>query len=177
MTLSRERIVRQAERYEQVVSDNHYREEQKQLARLPTLFTNQSWEWADLEWIVRWKTSRSIGYFNRNDPDTVDKVLERVVETSSTRRKIRMLIDLSGIRVKMSSAFLLFMDPKEYTVLDWRVANVLTDEGILNQKISDDASIDEYIEYLQACRSTAERFGVSLRQLDRALWVLGEDYK
>lgn len=177
MALNRELIIEQAERYEQVVSDDHYREEQKQLERLPTVFTNHSWEWVDLEWIVRWKTPRSIGYFNRNDRDTVDEVLERVLEASSTGRKIRMLMELSGIRVKMASAFLLFMNPEEYTVLDWRAANVLTDEDILNQTISDDASIDEYIEYLRVCRSTAEQLDVSLRELDRALWVLGGDHE
>lgn len=177
MALSRELIIEQAKRYEQVVSDEHYHEEEKQLKRLPTVFTNHSWKWNDLEWIVRWKTPRSIGYFNRNDPDTVDEVLERVLETSSTRRKIRLLMELSGIRVKMASAFLLFMNPEEYTVIDWRAANVLTDEGILNRTISDDASIDEYMEYLRACRSKAEQLDVSLRELDRALWVLGENHE
>ena len=84
-------------------------------------------------------------------------------------------MELSGIRVKMASVFLLFMNPEKYTVMDWRAADVLHNEGYLQSPISDDPSVDEYVEYLQVCQSVAEEFEVDLRTLDRGLWVLGEN--
>lgn len=173
MGLNRNLVLDNAQEYSEVISDEQYREEQAQLERLPTVFRNRMWKWDDLEWIIRWKTPRSIGYFERNHPDTVDEVIFDVVEASSAQAKVRLLMDLSGIRVKMASAFLLFIDPDEYTVMDWRVCDVLTDEGYLQSSISDDPSIDEYIQYLQVCQSIAEQFGMDLRTLDRGLWVLG----
>jgi thermostable 8-oxoguanine DNA glycosylase len=174
MTLSREVIIEKAQEYQETVSDDFYREEENHLERLPTVFENGTWEWEDLEWIVCWKTHRSIGYFNRNDRDRVDEVIAKVVESSSTQRKANLLRRLDGIQVKMASAFLLFMDPDKYTVIDWRAANALTKEGHLYSMISEAPSVEEYINYLDICRTLYDEFNVELRTLDRALWVLGE---
>ena len=95
------------------------------------------------------------------------------METSSLRQKVGLLIDLSGIQVKMASTFLLFMNPEEYTVMDWRAADVLHNEGYLQSPISNDPSVDEYEKYVQTCRAVADKFEVDLRTLDRGLWVLG----
>ena len=173
MSLNQDVILDNAQKYTEIVSDDQYQEEQEKLDHLPVVFRNRMWTWDDLEWIVRWKTSRSIGYFERNDRDTVDKAIHNVMETSSLRQKVGLLIELSGIQVKMASAFLLFMNPEEYTVMDWRAADVLHNEGYLRSPISDDPSVDEYEEYVQACQSVADHFEVDLRTLDRGLWVLG----
>lgn len=174
MGLDRELIVSKADEYMEIASDERYQEEEpRQLERLPEAFENGTWTWDDLEWIVRWKTHRSIGYFRRNNRDRVSEVIEEVVETSSTRRKVDSLGELSGIQVKMASAFLLFMDPDEYTVMDSRAGRVLTNEGYLSSTVSASPSIDEYIQYLRVCQELADRFDVDLRSLDRALWVLG----
>ena len=173
MSLNQDLILDNAQKYTEIVPDDQYREEQKQLNNLPVIFKNRMWTWDDLEWIVRWKTPRSIGYFERNDRDTVDEVIHNVLETSSLQQKVGILIELSGIQVKMASAFLLFMDPEEYTVMDWRAADVLHDEGYLQSSVSDDPSADEYEKYVQTCRSVADQFEVDLRTLDRALWVIG----
>lgn len=175
MTLSRDRILRHAEEYQYVAPDGFYQEEEQQLARLPKVFEERRWEWSDMEWIVRWKTARSIGYFNRNERDTVDEAISKVLETRSTKEKVELLIDLSGIQVKMASAFLLFMNPGKYTVLDWRASNTLVEEGHLPALVSQDPSIEEYINYLDVFRSIAEQFDVDLRALDRALWVMSGD--
>jgi len=51
-------------------------------------------------------------------------------------------------------------------------ANVLQETGYLGQKLSDDPTADEYLLYLGACWAIANEYDVSLRTLDRALWVL-----
>ncbi|MFC7074690.1 NADAR family protein [Halovenus rubra] len=174
MGLNRELIIAKADEYMEIATEERYqKEEPRQLERLPVAFEDGTWTWDDLEWIVRWKTHRSIGYFRRNDQDRVKGAIEEVVNTSSTRRKVDLLIDLSGIQVKMASAFLLFMNPDEYTVIDSRAGSVLSREGYLETPVSDSPSIDEYINYLQVCREIANQFEIDLRTLDRALWVLG----
>lgn len=173
MGLDRRLIISKAEEYFEIASEERYqKEEPNQLQRLPTAFENGTWDWEDLEWIVRWKSPRPIKHFQSNDRDTVDDLIAKVVEAGSTQRKLDLLTDLSGVRVKMASAFLLFMDPKRYTVIDSRAGSVLTREGYIPSN-PDDPSIEEYINYLDVCRGLADEYEVELRTLDRALWVLG----
>ena len=173
MGLSRDLITSKAEEYFEIASEKQYQEEEpKQLTQLPTAFENGTWTWEDLEWIVRWKTHRSIGYFNRNDPEKVDEVITEVVDTPSTEQKVDLLTDLSGVQIKMASAFLLFMNPEKYTVIDSRAGAVLLREGHITSN-PDNPSIKEYINYLDVCRGLADDYDVDLRTLDRALWVLG----
>ena len=59
-----------------------------------------------------------------------------------------------------------------FTVIDERAWNVLQETGYLGQELSDDPTADEYLLYLGACWAIANEYDVSLRTLDRALWVL-----
>lgn len=174
MRLNRELIVSKADEYMEIADNERYQEEEpRQLERLPIAFENGTWTWEDLEWIVRWKAHRSIGYFRRNDRDRVGTVISDVIETSEPRQKVALLTNLHGIQVKMASAFLLFMNPNKFTVIDSRAGSVLANGGYLESMVPQSPSVDEYIQYLEVCRDIANRFDVDLRTLDRALWVLG----
>lgn len=175
MTLSRDRILKHAEEYRSEAPAGFYEKEENQLERLPKVFEERRWDWSDLEWIVRWKAARSIGYFERNNRDIVDEVITNVLETQSTYKKVNLMTGLKGVQVKMASAFLLFMDPEKYTVLDWRASDTLVEEGHLPTPVSQVPSIEEYINYLDVFRSVAEKFEVDMRTLDRALWVMSGD--
>lgn len=173
MGLDRSLIITKAEEYFEIPSEKRYQEEEpKHLKRLPTVFEIGAWNWKDLEWIVRWKSPRPLNDFNSNDPDKVNEVIGQVVEAYSTRRKLDLLTNLSGIRVKMGSAFLLFMNPEQYTVIDSRAGGFLSRVGYIPTN-PEDPSIDEYVNYLDVCRGLADEYNVELRTLDRALWVLG----
>lgn len=173
MELDRDLILSNADEYFDIATDKRYQvEEPRNLERLPEAFESGKWTWDDLEWIVRWKTDRSIGYFRRNDRDHVEDVIGEVVESPSTRRKLELLTDLSGLQVKMASAFLLYMDPDKYTVIDSRAGGFLKREGYIPTN-PDVPSIEEYINYIDVCRGLADEYDVDLRTLDRALWVLG----
>jgi hypothetical protein len=174
MGLERELILAKAHEYMEIADDERYQEEEpRQLDRLPEAFENGTWTWDDLEWIIYWKSHRVIGHFRGNNQERVEDVIDRVVATSSTRRKVNLLRELDGIQVKMASAFLLFMNPDEYTVMDSRACDVLTREGYLEKTMPQSPSTDQYINYIETCREIADRFDVDLRTLDRALWVLG----
>jgi len=173
MNLDRDVILSKANEYMEIADDERYQsEEPTRLKRLPAAFENGTWTWDDLVWIVRWKSPRPLNHFKKNDPEYVEEVIEAVVEASSTRIKLGLLTNLKGVRVKMGSAFLLFMNPDQYTVIDVRAGAVLSREGYIPSN-PDDPSIEEYINYLDVCRGLADDFNVDLRTLDRALWVLG----
>ena len=62
----------------------------------------------------------------------------------------------------MASAILTAIDPERYTVLDVRALEAL---GVKNS-----ANVDLYIRYVEACRSMAMKYGVKMRDFDRANW-------
>ncbi|HTV57102.1 MAG TPA: hypothetical protein VMI06_19575, partial [Terriglobia bacterium] len=76
---------------------------------------------------------------------------------------------LAGVGVKMASAILTAIDPKRYTVLDYRALEAL------GTKNSD--NVDLYISYVKACRSMAAQHGVCLRDFDRANWQWSKQRK
>jgi hypothetical protein len=57
-------------------------------------------------------------------------------------------------------------------VIDKRAWNVLHESEYLSQELSDDPTVEEYLLYLGACWTLANEYDVSIRTLDRALWVL-----
>jgi thermostable 8-oxoguanine DNA glycosylase len=110
--------------------------------------------------------------FPKNDDAVIQEHIERAVHKSNVRDKVEALTSLSGIGVPVASAVLLFINPDRFTVIDERAWNVLQETGYLPQELSDDPTVDEYLLYLGACWTLANEYDVSLRTLDRALWVL-----
>ena len=73
-----------------------------------------------------------------------------------------MSVASQGVSVKMASAILTAMFPHKYTVLDFRSLDAI---GVENFE-----SIRLYLHYLTACKNMAKRYGVTLRDFDRANW-------
>lgn len=172
MELTAETIREKAREYERT---GLFEEERERLGTLPDAFAAGEWTWDDVEWVVRWKSNRSVGYFQRNDWETVEFYLEKVRKASRISWQVTLLTHLEGVSVTMATAILLFTDPSRHTVLDWRAWGVLHEAGYLPDQIGASATTDDYLVYLGACWSLAAEFDVSLRDLDRALWVLGEE--
>ena len=147
----------------------------ERLETLPEAFTDGSWSMEDLEWIVRWKSSRSIGYFERNDREDVTQHVNDALAADSVSEKVDILSELDGVQVRMASAILLFVNPDRFTVLDWRAWDVLHENGYLPDEMPDDPAVEDYLLYLGACWAIANEYDVTLRTLDRALWALGGD--
>jgi|GEM_PF-3400120 thermostable 8-oxoguanine DNA glycosylase len=173
MTLSQRLLEEQEVTYE--AEENQYTEEIDRLESLPSLFADGSWSMEDMEWIVRWKSSRSIGYFERNDREDVTQHVNDALAADSVSEKVDVLTELDGVQVRMASAILLFVSPDRFTVLDWRAWNVLHENGYLPDEMPDDPTIEDYLLYLGACWAIANEYDVSLRTLDMALWALGGD--
>ena len=174
MTLSQQWLEQQEPRYAE--EEDMYEEEVARLNSLPTVFEEGEWLRDDLEWIIEWK----VGVFlkpvlrnlRENDDAEIRAQIAKAVHESSIRSKVEALTSLTGIGVPVASAILLFINPDRFTVIDERAWNVLQETGYLGQELSDDPTADEYLLYLGACWAIANEYDVSLRTLDRALWVL-----
>lgn len=153
-----------------------YEEEVAQLESLPTAFEEGTWSREDLQWIIEWKvrvfTKPTLKHLRKNDDDEIRAQIEEAVHESSIRSKVEALTSLSGIGVPVASAILLFINPARFTVIDKRAWNVLHESEYLSQELSDDPTVEEYLLYLGACWTLANEYDVSIRTLDRALWVL-----
>jgi thermostable 8-oxoguanine DNA glycosylase len=173
MKLTQETVKQKADEYSSEVS--RYSDEIERINSLPAAFENESWSMDDLEWIVRWKSPRPLPEFQKNSPSEVRGKINRVVKEHRVRKKIDFLTELNGIAVRMASAFLLYIHPTEFTVLDRRAWDALHESGHLFDEFPDPPSVDDYLLYLGACRALAVEFDISLRTLDRALWIIGAE--
>lgn len=149
-------------------------EEDDRLSSLADSFVDGSWTTEDIEWIVRWKSPRVMGYFSKNDPDTVRERVEDTLATRRIRQKMNHLTSLDGVGVRVASAILTFMDPTQFTVMDRRAWQALVEMGYLPEGFATDPDVDAYLVYLGVCWALSNEHDVSLRTLNRALWDLGE---
>lgn len=179
MTLSQQLLKEQEVVYE--AQEDQYTEEIERLKTLPSAFDEGTWTWDDLEWIVRWKMTGSpfvgkvLDDFNSNDEEFVAAQIEKTIAASSPGEKLTQLTEIAGIAERMGSAFLLFMNPDRYTVLDWKAWGVLHEHGYLPDEMPKDPAIEDYLLYLGACWAIANEYDVTLRRFDMALWTLGGD--
>lgn len=171
MGLSTQLFEMATEQYRNEVGDEKYRSEVELLQELPEKFDNRIWSREDLEEIVQWKSHRALPDFGENDRG-VDETIEKALDAQELSEAVDALRGLHGVQVPMASAFLMFMDPNKYTVIDERAWKAFRDLGYVTADY-DNQSTYKYVLYLGICKALALEHGVSLRNLDRALWVLG----
>jgi len=123
--------------------------------------------------IVKWKAQRVLPLADQNTEQTVRAVTRDafVAADSDPREAIQLLCDLHGVQVRMASAILAVWAPTRYTVMDRRSCTALRrwDVGYTDTRFTPDS----YAGYLDRCQQLAHKHRVSLRQLDRFLWVWG----
>jgi hypothetical protein len=68
-----------------------------------------------------------------------------------------------GGDVPVASAIMALVYPDKYTILDFRALEALGDTSRRN-------SVTFYLHYLRYCVALAKKWGLSLRDLDHALW-------
>ena len=121
---------------------------------------------SNLEIIVEWKSARALHLLERNTDAAIEQALQRAVNAGSVREAVECLTCLCGVAVRMASATFTAINPERYTVLDFRALHA---QGIPDaEKVN--YTVGLYISYLEACRSMAKNYGVTLRDFDRANW-------
>jgi thermostable 8-oxoguanine DNA glycosylase len=128
----------------------------------------------NLKIIFHWKNVGSRFYistleplFDSNCPDGVAKALTSADEARADWEAVAALLGLKGVQVPTASAMLANIYPERFTVIDRLALRAL---DVSNPEIA------FYLFYNDECRRIAERYKVTRRCLDRALWVWGKTH-
>ncbi|MFA6274515.1 MAG: hypothetical protein WC662_05125 [Candidatus Paceibacterota bacterium] len=121
--------------------------------------------------IVIWKSNRSKTKVLKGveiSGKTIKRITEKF-EEQNREEKINNLVKISGIHIPIASAILSVCFSNEFTIADYRVAETIN--KIKNTEIKNPSySIENYLEYLDICKEIAEKWNLSLRDLDKCLW-------
>lgn len=126
-------------------------------------------KYADMRLVVRWKSARSSGYFDRNSRAEVETKVKSALSDHDDISALRTLMSLHGVKERVGSAILTAYRPDHYTVMDRRAYSTL----VACQELPDMRGrtwLQTWQPYLQACRRLAKRTGLDLRTVDRALF-------
>jgi len=119
--------------------------------------------------IAHWKSPRSAGRCEDNDEDFVRAVTATAFSTTNEKLRIEVLTLLCGVDWPTASVILHFCAIDEYPILDFRALWSLTMDV---PKVYD---FEFWWDYTRFCRRLAEETGVTMRDLDRALWQFSKE--
>ncbi|WP_147435637.1 hypothetical protein [Halobellus sp. Atlit-38R] len=124
-----------------------------------------------LENIVLWKFPVVIGNIRENTPAQIATVSKRAFQAGNARDAIQELNELQGVADSIAGAILMFAHPHRYTVMDPLATNAL---AALGYWAGDTAAVaEQYESYCLRCHELSQQTGLSLRDVDRALYILG----
>ena len=118
-----------------------------------------------LRMVAHWKSPRSAGHIENNSDDYVRSVTDFALQTKSERARIEVLTVLDGVSWPTASVILHFFHAGQYPILDVRA---LWSAGVEGNGQYDFQLWWGYVEF---CRKIADRTGLDMRTLDRALWA------
>lgn len=118
--------------------------------------------------LVRWKTGgRSVPLVLRNEPAEIEAATRTALDPRTREpRRARALIALDGVGYPVASCVLHFAHKDQYPILDVRALESL---GYQTQRTVYSETF--WQDYVTACRGLAIQHGLSMRELDRALWA------
>lgn len=126
--------------------------------------------------VCEWKSTRTRPLVQRNLREHVYEVTH-IAFNCSEWLQIPVLSALNGIGTPTASALLTVWRPDDYTIIDFRVLNSLSElsHRLLNQESL--ADLDKsYTKYLALMRSLSRAIGCDLRSLDKALWTFDKTH-
>lgn len=119
--------------------------------------------------IGEWKSPRVRKRREKNDESFVKAVTEVALGTENERMRIEILLMLEGVDWPTASVLLHFGHREKYPILDFRAVWALG--AVKPSKYS----FSFWSEYTIFCRLVADEAGVSMRDLDRALWAYSKE--
>ena len=124
----------------------------------------------DLHDIARWKSPRRANLTLENTDDFIKDITKSAFTVTDDWTKLLILTLLQGVKEPTASAILHLFDNGQYPLLD---IHALWSVGL---EWRTRASYPFWLEYIEFCREIANRIGVSMRELDMALWKFSSDY-
>ena len=125
-----------------------------------------------LEDVVLWKFSPGVGRIRDLPSKRVYEISKQAFSADKASEAMAVLSELDGIAASMAGAILTFVNPHRYTIMDPRATNALTSLGYWNYPC--EASVDRYETYCLRCQEISRKTGLSLRAVDRALYVISD---
>jgi len=130
--------------------------------------------------LVKWKFPISIRHVNfpNNSEDDV-KVLTSLAlkESYSDSQRIRILLGLTGVKVRMASAILTLIFPNSFGTFDVNAREALESLDLINKDELSGFNLQDYLTYLILIRKISEHIHCSPRDVDRALYYYGRHLK
>jgi len=124
----------------------------------------------DLLTMCHWKTPRSKPMVERNLEGFIKTITRTALSTPDEHFRIEVLTLLSGVSWSTASVLLHFGFPDTYPILDYRA---LWSLGI---EVSPAFyNFGFWWQYTQFCKQLAAKTGVTMRELDRALWQYSKE--
>lgn len=102
---------------------------------------------------------------------TVEALMREVHAAPTGQAKVEALLQVDGVGLAMASAVLAVCYPEHFTVLDYRAWEALQQMSAQGLPAAYPQNAGQYLQYCAACRCLAGEAGLSLRDLDRALWA------
>jgi hypothetical protein len=117
----------------------------------------------------RWKTHRTLHHAQKYSDAEVADVTGVAFRQDNEKLRICLLRAMDGVNWPVASTLLhVGMDPS-YPILDFRALWSLG-----SGEPSGPVSFEFWWAYVECCRALAEQAGVSVRELDKALWAYSE---
>ena len=125
---------------------------------------------AILEALARWKSPRILPLIRRNSPLAVRQAARLVQAARDEAARLGALLALRGVGIPVASVVLHFAFPNRYPVLDVNVLAALQRLGVRERFPN---TPEGWLRFCAELRRLRSRYRVSLRTLDKALWMLG----
>jgi hypothetical protein len=124
-------------------------------------------DWKFQTWPAR--RVRTHKLLERENTERVADLTGRAFACNDDLGALLLVAELSGVGAALGSSLLMAHDPRRYTVIDVRALRSLRELGLLPPG-GHDATTQDWLTYLDACRALERESGSSLRDVDRALY-------
>ena len=132
--------------------------------------------------IAKWKSRRSAHHINSNTNAEIRKATEILFAPDVHERQQEcieeFLMQLTGVNYPVASTILYFRFPNLYPIIDFRVLEMV---GVpikyrfgVRQGIRYNFSM--WSEYVKLCQNTANDYGFTVREVEKALWKCHQMY-
>jgi hypothetical protein len=119
--------------------------------------------------LCEWKTPRSRRLVAGNDAGFVEAVTRTALSTPNERLRIEVLMLLNGVSWPTASVILHFAHGDRYPILDYRAVWTVGVDG------APAYDFPFWAAYTELCRRIADAQGLTMRELDRALWQFSKE--
>jgi hypothetical protein len=159
-----------AERYTSSQNEAERQAETRIEELAPTIRKNGYYTKSQFLELCYWKTPRSRPRCVANDEDFIREVTSLALSTENERLRIEALTLFDGVGWPTASVLLHYGHAQDYPILDVRALWSLSIQGP-----NGDYKVSFWWDYVQICRELKEKYGTTMRLLDRALFRYSEE--